>query len=487
MAPRLPRCAEFFVTLALMLVPATAALADDAAEKDPIAAAKSIEDPATAHEMPVDRLDLLLKPLTKTQIEGEANGWLALLQQRVQEVTDAQIGVRKANKQIEAINAARAAEAEAAKPATTDAGEPAPADTAAPAAPPQPTEADIELEAVTKEKEALLKRITELTEQRVGLTDRVNLVLDEWAEKGGDPAEQRKYITAVSGIAVDASDLQSVWNTAIGWLQSKEGGLRWGRNILLFLVTALASWILAKMAARAMRRAMRASKRASTLLQEFAVLSAYRAVLIIGLIIAVSMLEISIGPVLAVIGAAGLVVGLALQGTLSNFAAGILILAYRPFDVGDVVTTGGVTGKIESLNLVSTTIITADNQRVIVPNNSVWGNVITNITGNPTRRVDLVFGTGYDDDLKLAQKTLEDILVKHELVLKDPAPVVLVHELADSSVNFIVRPWVKTADYWTVYWDVTRAVKDRFDEVGLSIPFPQRDVHIHQTPAAVEA
>jgi small conductance mechanosensitive channel len=192
------------------------------------------------------------------------------------------------------------------------------------------------------------------------------------------------------------------------------------------------------------------------------------------------MLEINIGPLLAAIGAAGFIIGFALQGTLSNFAAGIMILIYRPYDVGDLVDIGGTLGKVDAMTIVSTTLKTVDNQIVVLPNNMIWGDKIVNITGSDIRRVDMVFGIGYGDDIAKAQKILEEILRNHEAILKDPEPVVKVHELGDSSVNFVVRPWVKTDNYWDVYWDVTRTVKERFDAEGVSIPFPQRDVHMHQ-------
>ncbi|MGD9314872.1 MAG: mechanosensitive ion channel, partial [Desulfobacterales bacterium] len=190
--------------------------------------------------------------------------------------------------------------------------------------------------------------------------------------------------------------------------------------------------------------------------------------------------EINIGPLLAAIGAAGFIIGFALQGTLSNFAAGIMILIYRPFDVDDLVDIGGTLGKVDAMTIVSTTLKTVDNQIVVLPNNMIWGDKIINITGSDIRRVDMVFGIGYGDDIAKAQKILEEILRNHEATLKDPEPMVKVHELGDSSVNFVVRPWVKTDDYWDVYWDVTRKVKERFDAEGVSIPFPQRDVHMHQ-------
>ena len=156
-----------------------------------------------------------------------------------------------------------------------------------------------------------------------------------------------------------------------------------------------------------------------------------------------------------------------------------MILFYKPFDVDDWVDVSGVVGKVKSMTLVTTTIMTPDNKLMIVPNNSIWGNIITNVTGSSERRVDLEFGIGYEADIDKAQKVLNEIMAEHKLVLKDPEPAVHLHELADSSVNFICRPWVKTADYWTVFWDITREVKLRFDKEGISIPFPQWDVHLY--------
>ena len=202
-------------------------------------------------------------------------------------------------------------------------------------------------------------------------------------------------------------------------------------------------------------------------------------IFIVGFVVALSMLDINVGPLLAAIGAAGFIIGFALQGTLSNFAAGIMILIYRPYDVGDFVDIGGTFGTVNAMTIVSTTLMTIDNQKVVVPNNLIWGDKITNVTGTDKRRVDMVFGIGYSDDIAKAQRILEEILVDHEAILKDPEPVVKVHELADSSVNFVVRPWVKTENYWNVYWDITKTVKLRFDDEGISIPFPQRDVHVY--------
>jgi small conductance mechanosensitive channel len=217
----------------------------------------------------------------------------------------------------------------------------------------------------------------------------------------------------------------------------------------------------------------------SDLLRNFLLKSVRRVVLAIGIIMAVAALGVEMGPLMAVMAGATFVIGFALQDTLGNFASGLMIMFYRPFDVGDLVEISGILGQVDSVNLVSTKIRTVDNKAVIVPNNSVWGNVITNVTGVTTRRVDMVFGIGYEDDIAKAQKVLEEIVASTDAVLKNPEPVVKLHELGDSSVNFVCRPWVRPDDYWDVYWSITRAVKERFDAEGISIPFPQRDVHVH--------
>jgi small conductance mechanosensitive channel len=203
-----------------------------------------------------------------------------------------------------------------------------------------------------------------------------------------------------------------------------------------------------------------------------------RLVMLLGLIIALSQMGIDLGPILAGLGIAGFIVGFALQDTLANFAAGAMILAYRPFDVGDSVEAAGVTGKVKDMNLVSTRILTFDHQTLIVPNNKIWGDVIRNVTAQPTRRVDMVFGISYEDEVPKAERILTEIVTAHEKVLDDPEPVIKVHTLNESSVDFVVRPWARTGDYWDVYWDITREVKMRFDEERISIPFPQRDVHL---------
>ena len=217
----------------------------------------------------------------------------------------------------------------------------------------------------------------------------------------------------------------------------------------------------------------------SQLMQDFFVSMSGKAVWVIGIMIGLSQIGLNLAPILTGFGIAGVIIGFALQDTLSNFAAGMMLLIYRPFDVGDFVYAGGVDGKVSHMSLVNTTIRTFDNQIIIVPNSKIWGDVIKNVTHERTRRVDMVFGIGYSDDLLKAEAVLNDIVSTHPAVLRAPEPMIKVHTLNTSSVDFIVRPWVKTEDYWDVYWDVTKEVKLRFDREGISIPFPQQDVHLH--------
>lgn len=205
---------------------------------------------------------------------------------------------------------------------------------------------------------------------------------------------------------------------------------------------------------------------------------AYALLLTFVVLAAISQLGVNTTSFIAVLGAAGLAIGLALQGSLSNLGAGVLLIIFKPFKIGDVVEAGGALGAVEELNIFTTQLKTPDNKVVIIPNSNIMGGNITNYSAKDTRRVDLVFGVGYSDDLKKVKEELVNILNEDERVLKDPAPVIAVSELADSSVNFVVRPWVRSADYWGVYFDLHETVKRRFDDQGISIPFPQRDVHV---------
>lgn len=198
------------------------------------------------------------------------------------------------------------------------------------------------------------------------------------------------------------------------------------------------------------------------------------------LLIAVEQLGIDTTSLLALLGAAGLAVGLALKDSLSSFAAGVMLIMFKPFTIGNFVEAGGVAGVVERITVFNTIFRTGDNKEIIVPNAQIYGGTIINYSAKPTRRIDLKMGIGYGDDMKKAREVILQVIANEERVLKDPEPVVAVHELGESSVNFVVRPWVNTADYWPVYWALTENIKAAFDENNITIPFPQRDVHIFQ-------
>ncbi len=204
----------------------------------------------------------------------------------------------------------------------------------------------------------------------------------------------------------------------------------------------------------------------------------YILVLTFAILAALAKFGIQTASFVAILGAAGFAVGFALQGSLSNFASGVLILAFRPFRVGDFIDAAGVMGTVKDIHLFTTILATPDNVQIIVPNSKLYGDIIKNFSANETRRVDLVIGIGYGSSIQQAYEIIEGILKQDERVLSDPAPQIAVSELADSSVNFVVRPWVKAADYWGVKFDVTRKIKETFDEKGIEIPFPQTTVHM---------
>ncbi len=260
--------------------------------------------------------------------------------------------------------------------------------------------------------------------------------------------------------------------TDMAVLYVSEYGLKLLAAILIFVI---GKWVAHKLTAL-IKKMMHKAKIDKTLV-EFSESIVYFSLLLMVIIAALNQLGVNTTSFVAVFGAATLAIGLALQGSFSNIGAAVLIILFRPFKVGDVIEAAGVTGEVTDINLFSTIITPVDKRMVIVPNSSIIGGNITNFSNRDTRRVDHVFGIGYDDDLKLAKETLIEIVKADERVLTDPEPFVAVSELADSSVNFTVRAWTKTEDYWGVYFDMLEKVKLTFDEKGISIPYPQMDIH----------
>jgi small conductance mechanosensitive channel len=456
--------------------------AEEASKSAPSLTPVTTADPA----IPVDELALLIQPLTTEDLLVEADAWLALLKAKVTELSQAEIALKRKNRvKKQAKEAIEEVKPEGKAGATGPSG-----------AGQTTTAAGAMAIWKARDKAEMLAIMNTLREERTSLIDRLNVVLAELNAKLGKTATgtdhekvlpYRRYALAVDSLKVDISDTQTAYATFMGWLSSSEGGIRWAKNIGAFLAIVLASWLLGVLLGKVAERALRLSRGTSMLLRHFAVRAVRSSLLIIGIMVGLSALEVNIGPLLAVVGAVSFAVAFALQGTLSNFASGLMIMFYKPFDVGAVINVAGLVGVVQSMSLVNTTMTTFDNQVMIVPNNSIWGNTITNITGSEKRRVDLVFGISYRDDIDRVQQILEAIVREHPLVLEEPKPIIQVDELAESSVNFICQPWTKTSDFGQVRWDIIRAVKVRFDQASISIPFPQRDVHVYNTAVDAES
>lgn len=425
-----------------------------------------LEDPM----IPPDEFAILVDPLTQEQLLKEAEALQKIIQAKVQEISTVELKVLRDNKKITEIRDRETSDDESSQLGASE----------------EETGSGNTEDRVDADKSALLENETRLREERTMLIDNMRIILDELVTKtdNNDSEMQsvifnhRLYLRAVSGIHVDVSDTTSAWVILKGWALSKQGGLRWLTNIARFLGFLLLVWALSRLVGYIARVATRGT-RLSQLQREFLEGSLKWLTLVFGIIWSMTALQLSLAPILTMLGAAGLVIALAMQDSLSNVASGLMILFFRPFDVEDIVDAGGVSGRIESMTLVSTNIKTFDNKLMVVPNSRIWSDVITNATGVTQRRVDLEFGIGYDDDIEKAESILKDIVCNHPKVLDDPKPSIRLKSLGDSSVNFICRPWASPDDYWDVYFDVTREVKIQFDKANINIPFPQRDVNLY--------
>ena len=256
-------------------------------------------------------------------------------------------------------------------------------------------------------------------------------------------------------------------------------GVSFGIKLIAAIAIFYIGRLIAKVVTRGVRKLMVAQE-VDKILESFVSNLVYSLLMIFVIIAAINQLGVQTTSLIAIMGAAGLAVGLALQGSLANFAAGVLIVMFRPYKVGDFVEAAGIAGSVLQVQILTTVLKTGDNKQIIVPNGQIMGSIITNFSANDTRRVDLTIGIGYDDDIDKARDTIQDLIDADDRVFKDPASLIAVSELADSSVNFVVRMWVNSGDYWGVNFDMTEAIKKRFDKEGISFPYPQQDVHIHQ-------
>ncbi len=254
-------------------------------------------------------------------------------------------------------------------------------------------------------------------------------------------------------------------------------GITYGIKLVMAIVVYIIGKWLANLVAGALEKGM-AAKNIDPTVARFTRNITYYALFAMVVVAALGQLGVQTASFVAIVGAAGLAIGFALQGSLANFAAGVLLIMFRPFKAGDFVEAGGASGVVKEISIFSTILTTGDNKVVVIANNAVMGGNITNYSAMPTRRVDMVVGVGYGADLALVKKTLQELVEADDRVLKEPGATIAVSELADSSVNLVFRPWVNSADYWGVFFDMNERIKMRFDELGIEIPFPQMDVHL---------
>ena len=381
-------------------------------------------------EIDTSELELRLIPMTKSELERLAVKWLEIVRAKTEEVMSAQLAINKTDGAVE---------------------------------------------------DAARDNLAALSLERGALFDKYSNVISSLEKKGGDPAlvsEYRAYSSSVIVEETRTADYKTLIAEMLSWLADRDGGIQLAISAAIIVGVLLGLLVLARVARRFARRWMGHVPNLSKLLQAFLATFIYWLVLAFGLMITLSALGVDISPVFALIGGASFIMAFAFQDTLGNLASGLMIMINRPFDEGHYVDVGGVAGSVKSVSIVATTVVTPDNQVIVIPNKNVWGNVITNVTASKTRRVDLVFGIAYEDSISDAWRVIEETTTAHPLVLDEPKPAIHVHELADSSVNFICRPWTKTSDYWDVHWDLTRQIKENFDTAGISIPYPQQDLHI---------
>lgn len=385
-------------------------------------------------DLPTSELKMMLRPLEREELKNELNQWMALLKQRIAGSTKTNLAVARMD----------------------------------------PTLSE------TDESKEL--REDQLKERRVELilVKHTRTVIDALEQKGGDVTDQRKYVDAVV-VTKDVTSSSADQITALAsdfgvWFESREGGDVFFKKTARFVVILLIFGIVAKFSGALTRRILKRQQRGSRMLRQFVQKTIGFVVFFIGFMIALAAIGVQVGTMLTAAGAGGLIIGFALQDSIANFASGIMIMVYKPFDMDDFVLIDGVKGKVERMNFVSTTLVTIDNKELVIPNRKAWGNTITNYTGRSVRRVDFFFRVSYEDDIERASEILLEVAKSHDLVLGKPETVVGVNALSESSVVVFLRPWVKTDNYWPVYWDITKSVKQRFQQEGITIPKPQQEL-----------
>lgn len=333
--------------------------------------------------------------------------------------------------------------------------------------------------------EAKIGVIVGLVEQRARLLERYTLVVDSLERKGGDPELVQKLRAYRQGILYEETAPapgRALLGSFIEWLGRPDGGIAVLWKIFVAFLAVAAIILVARIARGFVKFWIGRFTKISRLLQAFIVGAFFWLFILAGIIIVLASVDVDITPLFALIGGASFILAFAFQDTPGNLASGLMIMINQPFDEGDYIEVGGVGGTVKNVNMVGTTVATPDNRIIVVPNKNVWGNVIVNATASATRRVDLEFGASYEDSISEVLDLLKEQVASHPKVLTDPPVDIRPAELGASAVNFVCRPWVNAEDYWDVKCELTQSVKEAFDARGLTMPFPQHDVHVKQLP-----
>ncbi len=388
--------------------------------------------PLIAFDTPVEQFNSRLRPLSKNDLSNELKAWMRHAQEEISRTSEINVQMQAEGLEQQAL-------------------------------------------------EELKQKRTAQHDREYHLYKKVKRIIEAYEAKGGDASAEKQYLAAVSHSRSGANNqglLSTILEGLSSWINDPEGGIAFVKKLIQAAAILVLFWLIAKLANRFIKKILERQRGLSMMLKQFIERSVKSVVLAIGGLFAIASLGANIGPIIAAMGAGGFIIGFALKETLGNFASGLMVMFYQPFDVDHFVEVNGKSGTVQKMSLVSTTLLTPDNKELIIPNNSVWGNTIINYSSQDLRRVDLVFGISYSDDIQKAVSLLNETTQSHSKILQNPEPEIAVDALADSSVNLICRPWVKSKDYWAVYRELMWKVKDRFDQENISIPFPQRDIHI---------
>jgi len=326
-------------------------------------------------------------------------------------------------------------------------------------------------------KNQLVVNATNLQSGRTAVVDRFNVILEELDRKGGDSKSYRKYIEAITKAEIDVKDTEGLGVRVLSWLKSDEGGLRWASNIGKFVGIVLASAIVSQILGFVISKLLKLSK-TSKLMRQFTVVVINRGGIVVGVLLALTALEVSLAPVLTVLGGASFVLAFALQSNLGNFASGLMLMVYKPFDVGDEVKIGSLWGWVDSISLANTKIKGFGGQMFTVPNNTVWSDTIENLTTSDIRKVKFSFRISFDQDVTKIEKVLVDLFKSHPKILEEPAPSTFVFDIEDEYINLIASGWAKTDEFWKVSADILRTIQKRFEQEGIKLGAPAQDIRI---------